>query len=575
MADTPANQRMHTPTPAPNSNSNSSSNDSSTTSTTTAATTAAIPASTSTTQTTEQPQQPQTKEPQQTEQPSQPHMSRVAASLGNAPSYADVLAAACAADNPPSSAGPTESASAAQSPAAVDCAASVETDADLDAEFDAKPASHAGDSAAAADSSPLSAQEPEAMEADRMVVAPQPQRAGDVTTADSEAPQRSAPDVAATTQRAVSEAARDAEATARAAHVLAQQLTQFHLAHQQALEQAQSAAAGHRRATSSPPAVMAANVGAGALRSTQSAAASVSSNVSLRSTPQPFVMLDLPVVAPPSQHAAVVSNGPGAENTLAVRRSVAVSSMPLTPLRSSPVASSAPAYPQDMPVPSVARPAPFAPFTRMLPVQEQDRLYTAETKQADAEYELHREAILKAREERNKHRLQRLKDQKEYLAALDNFDKAESEDEQGQTAESDASHAKEDHSSQRRLQQERPQSIRSRPIVQSPSEMPTTALAERPMQISKEPDVILNIPEVSVGLIGLEVNNLAAHVDVHARVANKLVILNAGIDVSIERVKLEIRDVHAEAYLRVRLDNVRRVVEEVGYTKTCAPFLGV
>lgn len=45
--------------------------------------------------------------------------------------------------------------------------------------------------------------------------------------------------------------------------------------------------------------------------------------------------------------------------------------------------------------------------------------------------------------------------------------------------------------------------------------------------------------------------------------ANKLVILNAGIDVSIERVKLEIRDVHAEAYLRVRLDNVRRVVEEV------------
>lgn len=45
-------------------------------------------------------------------------------------------------------------------------------------------------------------------------------------------------------------------------------------------------------------------------------------------------------------------------------------------------------------------------------------------------------------------------------------------------------------------------------------------------------------------------------------------ILNARIDVSIERVKLEIRDVHAEAYLRVRLDNVRRVVEEVRQTNT-------
>jgi hypothetical protein len=76
------------------------------------------------------------------------------------------------------------------------------------------------------------------------------------------------------------------------------------------------------------------------------------------------------------------------------------------------------------------------------------------------------------------------------------------------------------------------------------------------------PDVVLNIPKLRVSSINLEVNNLNAHLDVHARVCKDLVQLNAGVDVTIEKVKLEIKDVEAEAYLRVKSDNVRKVVEE-------------
>src|SRR5688500_14631451 len=72
-------------------------------------------------------------------------------------------------------------------------------------------------------------------------------------------------------------------------------------------------------------------------------------------------------------------------------------------------------------------------------------------------------------------------------------------------------------------------------------------------------DVGLQVPELSADSIGLEVGNLGAHLALDAEVAS-LVMLNAGVDVFIERVSLRIEGVLAEAYLYVDLDNVALIV---------------
>jgi hypothetical protein len=74
--------------------------------------------------------------------------------------------------------------------------------------------------------------------------------------------------------------------------------------------------------------------------------------------------------------------------------------------------------------------------------------------------------------------------------------------------------------------------------------------------------VVLDVPNVSVDEITLEVNNIHAHVSLDAKVA-KLVSLNVGADAGIDRVFLGIRGVQAEAYLKVDLDNVTKIVDRV------------
>ncbi len=76
----------------------------------------------------------------------------------------------------------------------------------------------------------------------------------------------------------------------------------------------------------------------------------------------------------------------------------------------------------------------------------------------------------------------------------------------------------------------------------------------------EQPDVLLDIPNLSVEELTLEVDNVEARLSLNARVAN-LVQLNAGADVSIGNVKLTIKGVQAQAALVVRLDNVRAIVE--------------
>ena len=73
-------------------------------------------------------------------------------------------------------------------------------------------------------------------------------------------------------------------------------------------------------------------------------------------------------------------------------------------------------------------------------------------------------------------------------------------------------------------------------------------------------DVVLEVPELSVDSIGLRVDDLRAHLSLDAQVAS-LVVLNAGVDVSIEQVTLRIEGVLAEVYLYVDLDNVAVIVD--------------
>lgn len=74
------------------------------------------------------------------------------------------------------------------------------------------------------------------------------------------------------------------------------------------------------------------------------------------------------------------------------------------------------------------------------------------------------------------------------------------------------------------------------------------------------PDVLLDIPNLSIDTLVIEVDSLYANLSLDARVAN-LVKLTAGVEVKIDRVSIRIKGVQASALLVVRLDNVREIVD--------------
>jgi hypothetical protein len=100
-----------------------------------------------------------------------------------------------------------------------------------------------------------------------------------------------------------------------------------------------------------------------------------------------------------------------------------------------------------------------------------------------------------------------------------------------------------------------PAHAQNRPRVAQPSPAAAAALAG-----GDQPDVLLDVPELSVEQITLEVDNLQVHLALDARLANMLK-LTAGADASIDKVKLDIKGVRAQATLIVRLDNVRAIIE--------------
>jgi hypothetical protein len=89
---------------------------------------------------------------------------------------------------------------------------------------------------------------------------------------------------------------------------------------------------------------------------------------------------------------------------------------------------------------------------------------------------------------------------------------------------------------------------------------------------STPPDVLLNVPNLSVGRIELDVDNLQADINLNAAIAG-LVTINAGVAVSVQKVNLTITDVEAELELIVRLGNLVQIVERVFNSLDLNPLL--
>jgi hypothetical protein len=89
---------------------------------------------------------------------------------------------------------------------------------------------------------------------------------------------------------------------------------------------------------------------------------------------------------------------------------------------------------------------------------------------------------------------------------------------------------------------------------------------------STPPDVLLNVPKLSVGRVELDVDNLQADINLAANVAG-LVSINAGVAVSIQKVNLTIVDVDAELELIVRLGHLVDIVNRVFQSLDLNPLL--
>jgi len=77
---------------------------------------------------------------------------------------------------------------------------------------------------------------------------------------------------------------------------------------------------------------------------------------------------------------------------------------------------------------------------------------------------------------------------------------------------------------------------------------------------ANQPDVLVDVPDLHVDDIVLDVQNVRVQIALDARVGN-LVTLNAGAQAGIDRVRLQISGVQAQARLVVRLDKVAHIID--------------
>ena len=89
---------------------------------------------------------------------------------------------------------------------------------------------------------------------------------------------------------------------------------------------------------------------------------------------------------------------------------------------------------------------------------------------------------------------------------------------------------------------------------------------------STPPDVYLNVPELHVGRIELGVEKLQADINLNAKVAG-LVTVNAGVQVSVEKINITIADVDVQLELIVRLGHLVDIVERVFESLDLNPLL--
>lgn len=84
--------------------------------------------------------------------------------------------------------------------------------------------------------------------------------------------------------------------------------------------------------------------------------------------------------------------------------------------------------------------------------------------------------------------------------------------------------------------------------------------------------MLLRVPDLSVGRIELDVDNLRAEVNLAAEVAN-LVSINVGVQVGITKVNITIADVKAELELVIRLGNLVDIVNRTLASLDLNPLL--
>lgn len=82
----------------------------------------------------------------------------------------------------------------------------------------------------------------------------------------------------------------------------------------------------------------------------------------------------------------------------------------------------------------------------------------------------------------------------------------------------------------------------------------------------------LNVPQLSVGRIELDVDNLQADINLAANVAS-LVTINAGVQLSVQNINLTIADVDVELELIVRLGHLVDIVNRVFSSLDLNPLL--
>ncbi len=73
-----------------------------------------------------------------------------------------------------------------------------------------------------------------------------------------------------------------------------------------------------------------------------------------------------------------------------------------------------------------------------------------------------------------------------------------------------------------------------------------------------EPDVVLDVPLLRIGEVKLDVENLEAKICINAQLAS-FINIEVGTKVFVEKAKLEVKEVEAEAYLRARLKRVEAI----------------